>query len=109
MSHVDAVFNLSRSALLVHALTFRPDLLLPATEDRLHQPYRREVMARSMELVDKLRAAGVAAVISGAGPTVVVLDTGEKSDREEIIRAAGTHFTSRELEVAKSGVESSSI
>lgn len=107
--HEDAAFNLSRAALLVHALQYRPDLLLVATEDRLHQSYRREVMPRSLELVDTLRAAGVAAVISGAGPTVVVLDTGGKSDREEIIRAAGSHFTPRELEVAKIGVESTAI
>jgi homoserine kinase len=107
--HHDAVFNLSRSALLVHALRSRPDLLLVATEDRLHQRYRRDVMARSMNLVDTLRAAGVAAVISGAGPTVIVLDTGVKSEREEIIRAAGSHFTPRELEVATSGVESAAI
>jgi homoserine kinase len=109
VSHQDAAFNLSRSSLLVHALSYRPDLLLPATEDRLHQPYRREVMPRSMQLVETLRAAGVAAVISGAGPTVVVLDTGERSDREEIIRTAGSHFTPREVEVAKIGVESSAI
>ncbi len=107
--HQDAAFNLSRAALLVHALQYRPDLLLVATEDRLHQSYRRDVMPRSLELVDTLRAAGVAAVISGAGPTVVVLDTGGKSDREEIIRAAGSHFTPRELEVAKIGVESTAI
>ncbi len=109
VSHQDAAFNLSRSALLVHALHYRPDLLLAATEDRLHQPYRREAMARSVSLVETLRAAGVAALISGAGPTVVVLDTGEKSEREEIIRAAGSHFTPRELEVAKTGVESAAI
>jgi homoserine kinase len=107
--HQDAAFNLSRSALLVHALHYRPDLLLAATEDRLHQPYRRDAMARSISLVETLRAAGVAAVISGAGPTVIVLDTGEKSEREEIIRAAGSHFTPRELEVAKTGVESAAI
>lgn len=109
VSHGDAAFNLSRSALLVHALRSRPDLLLTATEDRLHQNYRRDVMPRSMELVETLRAAGVAAVISGAGPTVVVLDTGEKSDREEIIRSAGAHFTPRELEIATSGVEAAAI
>ena len=38
--HADAAFNLSRAALLVVALAGRPDLLLAATEDRLHQPYR---------------------------------------------------------------------
>jgi homoserine kinase len=71
--HGDAAFQAGRSALLVEALGRRPDLLLPATEDRLHQGYRRPVMAESMALVDALRARGVAAVVSGAGPTVLVL------------------------------------
>ncbi|MEY3344460.1 MAG: hypothetical protein RL125_181 [Actinomycetota bacterium] len=107
--HSDATFNLSRSSLLVHALQSRPDLLLSATEDRLHQSYRREVMVKTVDLVTKLRSAGVAAVVSGAGPSIVVFDTGDKNEREEIIRAAGTHFVARELEVARSGVESSAI
>jgi homoserine kinase len=71
--HRDAAFQAGRSALLVEALGRRPDLLLPATEDRLHQGYRRPVMAESMALVDALRARGVAAVVSGAGPTVLAL------------------------------------
>lgn len=71
--HVDAAFQASRAALLVEALGRRPDLLLPATQDRLHQQYRRSVMPDSLALVDALRAAGVAAVVSGAGPTVLAL------------------------------------
>lgn len=71
--HADAAFQAGRAALLVEALGRRPDLLLPATEDRLHQGYRRPVMAESMALVDALRARGVPAVVSGAGPTVLVL------------------------------------
>jgi len=109
ISHADATFNLSRTALLVHALQSRPDLLLAATEDRLHQGYRREVMVKTVDLVTKLRSAGVAAVVSGAGPSVVLFDTGDKNEREEIIRAAGDHFVARELEVARTGVESSAI
>ncbi|MDR2252748.1 MAG: homoserine kinase [Bifidobacteriaceae bacterium] len=73
--HRDAVFNASRAALLVHAIASDPALLLQATEDRLHQPYRAEVMPRTAELVAELRAAGFAAVISGAGPAVLVLTT----------------------------------
>lgn len=80
--HRDAAFQAGRSALLVEALGRRPDLLLPATEDRLHQGYRRPVMAESMALVDALRARDVAAVVSGAGPTVLVLAraTGDGGD-----------------------------
>jgi len=70
--HADAAFNAGRSALLVEALTRRPDLLMPATEDRLHQRQRARAMASTWELVLALRAAGLAAVVSGAGPTVLV-------------------------------------
>ncbi len=69
----DAAHSAGRAALLSVALTTRPDLLLPATEDRLHQQYRAEAMPRSAALVDRLRAAGLPAVVSGAGPTVLVL------------------------------------
>jgi homoserine kinase len=69
--HGDAVFNLSRAALLVHALTKAPELLLSATEDRLHQPYRAAGMPDTAELVEDLRVAGVPAVVSGAGPSVL--------------------------------------
>ena len=64
--HQDAVLNASRAALLVHAIQSRPDLLLEATEDLLHQNYRAEAMPKSMAFVTKLRAAGVPAMISGA-------------------------------------------
>jgi homoserine kinase len=69
--HADAARNAGRAALLVHALTAAPGLLLPATEDWLHQSYRAEAMPRSATLVGTLREAGVPAVISGAGPTVL--------------------------------------
>jgi homoserine kinase len=71
--HADAAFNAGRSALLVHALTRDPALLLEATEDRLHQRQRGAAMPESLDLVDRLRAAGHAAVVSGAGPSVLVL------------------------------------
>jgi homoserine kinase len=67
----DAAFTGSRTALAVLAFTRRPELLLPATEDRLHQAYRRPAYPESADLVDALRAAGVPATISGAGPTVL--------------------------------------
>jgi len=73
--HADAAANSARSALLALALTRSPELLLDATEDRLHQPYRASAMPRSAALVAGLRAEGVPAVISGAGPTVLALPT----------------------------------
>jgi homoserine kinase len=69
----DAAFTGSRTALAVLAFTRRPDLLLPATEDRLHQNYRRPAYPDSAQLVDALRERGVPAAISGAGPTVLAL------------------------------------
>lgn len=71
--HGDAAFTAGRAALLTLALLGRGDLMMAATEDRLHQRYRGEVLASSIALVDWLRAAGQPAVISGAGPTVLVL------------------------------------
>lgn len=72
----DAVFNVSRSALLVAALTQSPELLLEATEDRLHQNYRGVAMPRTTELIELLRNEGHAAVVSGAGPSILVLCNG---------------------------------
>jgi homoserine kinase len=71
----DAAFTGSRTALSVLAFTQRPELLMPATEDRLHQGYRRPAYPDSADLVDALRAHGIAAAISGAGPTVLAFTT----------------------------------
>jgi homoserine kinase len=73
VSHHDAVANTSRAALLVTALDRAPHLLLAATEDFVHQRYRRPAMPETLALVERLRAEGFAAVVSGAGPTVLVL------------------------------------
>ncbi|MDO5645404.1 MAG: homoserine kinase [Dermabacter sp.] len=67
-----AVFNISRTALLVHALTSDVSLLMDATEDALHQEARGSAMPESAELVARLREHGIPAVISGAGPTVLI-------------------------------------
>ena len=75
--HHDASANAGRTALLVEAMTRSPGLLLPATEDRLHQPYRSPAMLPSARLMAALRERGLAAMISGAGPTVLVLAAGQ--------------------------------
>src|SRR5262249_8053495 len=71
--HADAARNAGRAALLVHALTHEPRLLLPATEDRLHQSYRAPTAPATYALVTELRAAGIPAVVSGAGPSVLAV------------------------------------
>lgn len=82
-----AAANAGRAALLVHALTTEPAFLHGATRDWLHQEARRSSYPVSMELVDALRAAGHAAVISGAGPSVLVLTT--RSERDQAVAPAG--------------------
>jgi len=71
--HEDAIFNVSRSALLIAALIQSPELLLDATEDKLHQSYRASAMVDTGNLIGILREHGMAAVVSGAGPSVLVL------------------------------------
>lgn len=83
----DAVFNVSRSALLIAALTQSPELLMAATEDKLHQSYRAQAMPATDELIRGLRARGFAAVVSGAGPSVLVLADGP-GRRLDAVRAA---------------------
>jgi homoserine kinase len=69
----DAAFNTARAALLIPALTGMPDLIFEATDDRLHQSYRAAAMPETTKLVEALREKGIAAVVSGAGPSVLVL------------------------------------
>lgn len=90
VSREDAVFNVSRSALLIAALTQSPDLLMAATEDRLHQNSRAAAMPETDKLVRLLRAAGFAAVVSGAGPSVLVLADGP-GRRLEALTVAEEH------------------
>ena len=88
--HADAAHNAGRAALLVVALGGRTDLLLPATEDRLHQAYRADVMRPSLDLMEGLRAEGVAAVISGAGPSVLALSGISEEAATRVARAGWT-------------------
>lgn len=71
--HEDAIFNVSRSTLLIAALIQSPELLHTATEDRLHQSYRASAMPETERMIALLREAGHAAVVSGAGPSILVL------------------------------------
>jgi homoserine kinase len=79
--HADAAAAAGRAALLVVALSGRPELLHAATEDFLHQSYREPAMPETLGLVHSLRADGVAAVVSGAGPSVLAfVDASTQSD-----------------------------
>ena len=101
VSHADARFNLSRAALLVVALTERPDLLMSATEDRLHQPQRAASMPASAEYLDILRRCGVAAVLSGAGPAVLAFSTEPELPPEAVEYGAAHGFSVAEMSVGQ--------
>ncbi|MEV3922395.1 homoserine kinase [Actinomadura coerulea] len=101
--HGDAAANAGRAALLVAALTGGLDagVLLDATEDRLHQDYRAPAMLESAALVARLRDAGVPAVISGAGPTVLAFTTASHAD--SIGGEVGKGWHEHPLDVATRG------
>ena len=92
--HEDAVFNVSRSALLIAALIQSPELLHSATEDKLHQSYRASAMPETDRLITLLRSNGFAAVVSGAGPSILVLC----SDPSQ--RLAAADLVAREAQTA---------
>ena len=91
VSYADAVHNVSRAALLVHAMTRQPDLLWEAMSDRLHQPARSDAYPEASALVASLREAGVPAAISGAGPSVIaVTDRAEDFQRmQDMVTSLG--------------------
>lgn len=95
--HRDAAANAGRAALLVAALSGAPGLLLPATDDLLHQSFRAPAMPASHKLMRALRVEGVPAVISGAGPTVLAFGRG-------VAALAPQDWAVHEVEVAPRGV-----
>jgi homoserine kinase len=95
--HPEAARNAGRAALLVHALTVAPELLLPATEDWLHQPYRATAVPASARLIARLRDFGLPAVLSGAGPAVLVVQVA--GDRHRVGELAGPRWEVRPVAV----------
>ena len=99
----------ARSAMLALALAGDAELLLPATEDLLHQPHRLAHTPDAAELLERLRAAGHAAFVSGAGPSLLVLcprpaAPGTVADAEEALAASGADgWRIRQLELARGG------
>ena len=93
--HADAVFNAARAGLLVAALTQTPERLLEATQDRLHQPYRAAAMQPTADLLGRLRARGVPAVLSGAGPSVLALCDRRRHDVADVSALAGNEWQVR--------------
>ena len=101
IAHTDATFNVSRAALLVVALTQRPDLLMAATEDVMHQPQRAAAMPASAEYLAMLRRSGVAAVLSGAGPAVIAFSTKPELPAEVLEFGAANGFVVEKMAVGQ--------
>ncbi len=82
------------------ALTERPELLMPATQDLLHQAQRAPALPLTTKWVAALREAGIPAIVSGAGPTVLALTTSTLPDE---LRAAAEadELTVLDLEIAE--------
>lgn len=101
--HADAAANAARTALLVAAVTQRPEIpvLLAATEDRLHQDYRAPAMPQTADLVRRLRLRGVPAVVSGAGPTVLAFSTADTHD--SIASEVGNDWHIQQLDIDTEG------
>jgi homoserine kinase len=111
--HADAAINAGRGALLVAALTQAPDLLFDATQDLLHQPYRASLMPAAADLISRLRGAGIAAVLSGAGPSVLALTVSGKTsgpaEVDSIASQAGTQWHVSPLDVDRQGATIQSV
>lgn len=112
----DAVFNVSHACLLPAALqpavlsraTDANTLLFEATQDRLHQQYRGPLMQPSADLITLLRSHGFAAAVSGAGPCVAVLHSGNADEELNAIAApqlASGHWKVLHLDVNTTGVQ----
>jgi homoserine kinase len=102
VSHADAAANAGRAGLLVAALNAQPEHLLLATRDWLHQDFREPAMPDSLALVRSLRADGVPAVVSGAGPTVLAFDTVVPAD--ELVRRCPEGWAAYPLAIDAGGV-----
>ena len=99
--HADAAADAGRTALLVAALAGQPEQLHRATRDYLHQEYRRPAMPDSLALVDALRADGIAAIVSGAGPTVLAFCDG--TDSETLLTRCPQGWQAHHLAVDRAG------
>lgn len=101
VTHREASVNAAHAGLLVAAITSRPDLLLEASSDLLHQEFRRPAMPVSLGLVDAIRSGGSPAVLSGAGPAVLALGTADAA--VDVRRWTPTGWRALGLEISPAG------
>lgn len=112
VSLADAVFNVSNSSLLTAALAAgRLDALRHAMRDRLHQPFRTSMIPGMAEVLRGAPDRGaLGAVLSGAGPTLLMLvqtDDAKRGELEayvkETMAAAGVQIETRWLKPCRQG------
>ncbi|MEN3202951.1 MAG: homoserine kinase [Atribacterota bacterium] len=107
----DVVFSLSHLAFLLGSL-FKGDVdgFLGALEDRIHEPYRGEYVAGFSEVKAYVRKEGIGnAVISGSGPTIILLlsrplERKEEKDLRKIFSACGVDIDVRKVYPREEGV-----
>ena len=70
----DAVYNIAHGALVLKALELGDEKLLRnAMQDRIHQPYRKKMIADYEKIESLIRTTGAAFCLSGAGPTLLCI------------------------------------
>jgi homoserine kinase len=95
VSRADAVYNMSRAALLVAGMaTNHPEYFSVATQDRLHQPYRQSLFPAMKVIFAAGQDAGALGVfLSGSGSTILALTRGREMtvayEMAEAARRAG--------------------
>lgn len=110
VSHKDAVYNLSRAALFsASLLTGKYENLLTAVHDKLHQPYRMELIPHGREVFDIAYSLGAyASYISGAGPSLMAIVDHENEFfvgkmRFALDKMGLTEWTVKELQIDNKG------
>ncbi len=100
VAFADAVYNAAHAAATVVALTSEPGLLTQTLGDRLHQDVRLALVPTVKAVFDELRMVGIPVCVSGAGPTLLVFDNGERP-----IPDPGEGWQVLRLAVSPTGIE----
>ncbi|GAB6991387.1 homoserine kinase [Paenibacillus pini] len=114
ISRQDAVYNISRSSLLVAALSSgKLEYLRTAMSDRLHQPYRASLVPGMSEILqDAVNHGALGVALSGAGPTLLALVNRNEAKKHELehyllntMKTHGIEASTKWLKPSIKGVE----
>ena len=104
VSRADAIYNIAHGALVLKALELGDEKLLRnAMQDRLHQNYRRSLIADYDVIEAFIRTTGAAFCLSGAGPTLLCI-TRDKGLREKLTQKLST-ITQKQWQVLPLHIE----